>query len=134
MRTIYSVESGSYEEHEVHEMFEERADAEAWIVAMKAAQSGYHEPYEIVERDLFGPGEANEALSRVLYRAWWSSSWDAPSCPDEAQAILPSQAGSGHIVHGDGFMVWGYGETRAEALKACREYGYRLTAELEGLT
>lgn len=34
MRTIYSVESGSYEEFEVHEMFEVRSDAEGELARM----------------------------------------------------------------------------------------------------
>lgn len=135
MRTIYAVESGSYSDHTIHAMFEDAADAATWVERMTPFRSLGANLYEIVERELFVAGEIGDARPRRIYFASWSSKKDSPTCSAYSHEVLWPHESQPYCVEHDGVITaFAYGESQAQALKACQDYGYQLAAELKGLT
>lgn len=133
MKNIYAVESGSGEDFETHAMFELREDAEAWIQNFGRPEWQAFEV--VVEHVLFEAGEAALAEVRTVFQACWNSSEDAPRLsPPFAHEMMAFATGPRHGVHEDRIIVFACGETKADALKACLEYGHRLAAELRELS
>lgn len=136
MRIVYAVESESYgDDYRVHELFESRADAEAWIVSARAVGTvWFSDHYEIVERELWADGEVAEVSPVVLFQAAWTSAMDSPRV-DSMPVPMRARDARPRCVEVDGrVVVHAFGETQEKALKACLDYGYQIAAELRGLT
>lgn len=132
MRKVWTVESGEYSDYRVHEVFATEASANAWVAALSPLSS---ERYEVVERVLYDDDDVPSFKPQRLCSAVWFSNEDGPRVshhdirwPAEPTVEVRELGGPPCI------LVRAYAETEAKALKVCLDAGYRLAAELEGLT
>lgn len=138
---VYAVESGEEyrDDYLVHEMFEAREDAEAWIVETDRLNQWVGD-YRVVERDVRPAGIMASARPVALFEARWASArhsepyvdpWTTASWPWESKVARVEEWTSYGV---PGVLVYGYGATQAEALADCRRTAYRFAADMKEIS